>query len=204
MFDDDDELAGDLLFFAAVLAGGYIVLQYMRNREAAADGFTFSPLAPEPDTATEYVLNVLVPFQLSPTGAAFIKGKEGFRERSYADGGGRSIGYGHQIQPGENIIEPITLAEGEALFAADAARFSEGVAGLVAVQISQSQFDALVSLAYNIGLDAFARSTLLQLLNAGDYAGAADQFARWVYSDNAVNPVLQSRRADEAALFQQG
>jgi lysozyme len=66
---------------------------------------------------------------------------------------------------------------------------------------TQSQFDALVSFAYNVGLSALNDSTLLRLHKAGDYAGAKAQFARWDKNDGKVIKGLARRRAAEAALY---
>ena len=66
---------------------------------------------------------------------------------------------------------------------------------------SQPQFDALVSFAYNLGATALARSTLLALHRAGDFTGAAAQFARWNRQGKVVLAGLSRRRAAEAALY---
>lgn len=82
--------------------------------------------------------------------------------------------------------------------------------GRIKVPVTPNQFGACVSLAFNIGVDAFATSTLLRKLNAGDYAGAADQFLVW---DKATDPRtgkkvslagLTRRRQAERALFLAG
>lgn len=72
---------------------------------------------------------------------------------------------------------------------------------LGAAQTSQHQFDALVSFAYNVGVGNLSSSTLLKLHKAGDYAGAAQQFARWNKAAGKVLPGLTKRRAAEAALY---
>jgi hypothetical protein len=71
----------------------------------------------------------------------------------------------------------------------------------VKVGLTQNQFDALVSLIYNIGTGGFSSSTLLQMINASNFAGAADQFSRFVYSGGVVLQGLVTRRAAERALF---
>ena len=76
------------------------------------------------------------------------------------------------------------------------------VAKAVTVPLNQNQYDALTSLAYNIGTGAFQRSTLLRRLNAGDHAGAAEQFGVWVRSGGADSPGLIARRAAERRLFE--
>lgn len=76
-----------------------------------------------------------------------------------------------------------------------------GVKKYVEVPLTQSMFDALVSFAYNVGLGALSESTLLRLLNKGDYEGAAAQFSRWVRAGGRVLPGLVRRRDAEQALF---
>ncbi|MEQ1307615.1 lysozyme, partial [Acinetobacter bereziniae] len=66
---------------------------------------------------------------------------------------------------------------------------------------SQNQFDALVSLAYNIGINAFQNSTLLKRLNALEYLGAAQQFDVWIKAGGKTVQGLVNRRAVEKALF---
>ena len=94
-----------------------------------------------------------------------------------------------------------TEADGEAMFANEIAKFEAGVQRLITVDLNQNEFDALVSLTYNIGLGAFGKSTVLRKLNAGDRAGAADAFHAWRKGGGRVLPGLVSRRQREAALF---
>jgi len=72
------------------------------------------------------------------------------------------------------------------------------------VPLSQLQFDALVSLAYNIGTQAFRESTLLKRLNTHDYAGAANEFLRWNKAGGQVLEGLRRRREAERAMFLSG
>jgi lysozyme len=101
-----------------------------------------------------------------------------------------------------------TQDQADAAFRADLKRFESGVGSLVKVQLTQGQFDALVDFAYNVGfgdvkrnIPGLATSTLLRLLNAGDYAGAQAQFARWNKNDGQVMRGLIRRRAAEACLW---
>ena len=73
--------------------------------------------------------------------------------------------------------------------------------GAVNIPLNQNQFDALVSLAYNIGTGAFNKSTLVKKLNAGDILGAADQFDVWVNAGGKRMQGRVNRRAKEKALF---
>ncbi|PRP71817.1 lysozyme [Chromobacterium amazonense] len=85
----------------------------------------------------------------------------------------------------------------------DLAKFEVGVSRLVKVQLRQNQFDALVSFSYNLGLGSLQSSTLLRLLNAGDYAGAAGQFILWDKAGGKAVPGLLARRQAEQALFKE-
>jgi lysozyme len=67
----------------------------------------------------------------------------------------------------------------ERLLRCGVVQYEQAISKLVKVRVNYNQFDALVSLCYNIGPRAFSTATLLQMLNCGDYAGAADEFLRW-------------------------
>lgn len=95
-----------------------------------------------------------------------------------------------------------TQEQANARFDADLARFDTGVMRAVKVPVAPHERAALISFAYNVGLGAFSRSTLLRKLNAGDKAGAAKEFARWNRANGKVMAGLTRRRAAEAALFQ--
>lgn len=192
------------MFLALVIGGAYVFTQLWRHRLAAAAGAGTFEAAPPSGDVVQGVLNYLVPLQLSPTGAAFIKANEGFRPTAYPDAGGQAIGYGHKIQPGENIVSPISQAEADSLFASDIGAAVRAVSDGLKVQVSQSQFDALVDLAYNIGTAAFLNSTLLTLLNEGNFAGASQQFSQWVHSGGQVSSGLVARRQAEQNLFATG
>jgi lysozyme len=142
----------------------------------------------------------------SQYGRAFLKSLEGFSAIPYADAAGMSIGYGHYLQPGETVPSTITVMEAEEIFGRDVGRVEVAVRSAVIVPLTQNQFDALVSFAYNVGTNAFKNSTLLKRLNAGDYAGAANEFGRWIYTTTPdgrkiVAGALVERRAREQALF---
>lgn len=137
---------------------------------------------------------------LTPKGLNLIKSFESLKLEAYrCPAGIWTIGYGstRDVQPGQVITEQ----EAEALLKRDADVFQKGVASLVKVVLAPHRFDALVSLAFNIGLDAFGNSTLLKLLNAGDYDGAADQFLRWNKARGKVLPGLTRRRQAERRMF---
>jgi len=95
-----------------------------------------------------------------------------------------------------------TQAEADADFAADIAeRAAKLTAYLGSAKTTQAQFDAMLSLAYNIGTPAFGSSTLLKLHKAGDYAAARAQFLRWNKQKGKVLAGLTRRRAAEAAMY---
>ncbi|MBH2615962.1 lysozyme [Serratia ureilytica] len=143
--------------------------------------------------------------KISDDGMALIKRFEGLRLQAYQDSVGVwTIGYGW-TQPvagrkvGAGMV--INAATAERLLICGVAQFEQGVERLVAVTVTQGQFDALVSFAYNLGLRALENSTLLRRLNAGDRLGAADQFGRWVNAGGVRLDGLVARRAAERALF---
>ena len=115
-----------------------------------------------------------------------------------------TIGIGTTIYPNGVKVkkgDKCTLEQAHEYLAHDMIEFEKTVNDSVKVPLSQNQFDALVSLAYNIGSTAFKNSTLLKKLNAKDYQGAADQFLRWNKGGGKVLKGLVSRRESERALF---
>jgi lysozyme len=115
------------------------------------------------------------------------------------DGHPWTIGWG---STGPDIKKGLVWTQQQAddRFARDLGRFEKGVA-MLAKNTTTNQFDALVSFAYNVGLGALGSSTLLKLHNAGNYGGAAAQFARWNKNDGKVMRGLTRRRTAEAALY---
>jgi lysozyme len=117
-----------------------------------------------------------------------------------------TIGYGHTNLSGfpPTIVPGMRMTEAEAsllLSKVLAAVYEPAVRRLVKVPLSQNEYDALVSFCYNCGAGNLSRSTLLKRLNAGDYAGAAQQFMAWTRSKGIVLRGLVRRRQAEAALF---
>ena len=115
-----------------------------------------------------------------------------------------TIGIGTTVYPNGTKVkkgDSCTLDQAKSYFSHDLKRFEASVNNLVKVPLSQNQFDALVSLVYNIGSGNFASSTLLKKLNAKDYAGAAEQFPRWNKGGGKVMKGLVRRRDAERALF---
>lgn len=139
--------------------------------------------------------------RMSPRGLDLIRRHEGCRLTAYrCPAGVLTIGIGHtgpEVTPDMQIDEEEALA----LLTSDLGAAEDAVMDHVHVGINQHEFDALVSLAFNIGGGAFARSTLLRLLNAGERAAAAEEFGRWTRAGKNVLPGLVRRRAEERALF---
>jgi lysozyme len=95
----------------------------------------------------------------------------------------------------------ISEAEGKAMFRRELAKHEAAVARLVAVDLTQGQYDSLVSFSYNCGIGALTGSTLLKKLNAGDTKGACNEFSKWDKCNGKPLRGLTIRRAKEAALF---
>jgi lysozyme len=135
-------------------------------------------------------------------GLALIKASEGLRLSTYLDAVGKpTIGYGHLIRPGETFNGPISQQQAEALLRKDLSDTEQGIAKAVRVSITQGQFDALASFVFNLGAGRLRSSTLLRKLNAGDYAGAADQFLLWDKAGGKPLKGLTKRRQAERKLF---
>ncbi|HAS0914364.1 lysozyme [Enterobacter asburiae] len=143
--------------------------------------------------------------QTSDKGIALIKKFEGCKLTAYQDSVGVcTIGYGWtQPVDGKPIRVGMTIKQetAERLLKTGLVSYESDVSRLVKVGLTQGQFDALVSFTYNLGARALSTSTLLRKLNAGDYAGAADEFLRWNKAGGKVLNGLTRRREAERALF---
>ncbi|NEO82826.1 MAG: glycoside hydrolase family protein [Spirulina sp. SIO3F2] len=128
---------------------------------------------------------------------------EGFRAQPYWDYQQWTVGYGTRAQ---SKTETVDHAEAKRRLEADLARRSQTLERLVQVPLSANQRAALISFIFNVGDGAFERSRLLRKLNAGDYAGAANEFDIWVYvKDGAEKSAgLVKRRQREKLLFLKG
>ena len=119
--------------------------------------------------------------KISTNGINMICGFESLRLEAYDDGVGvMTIGYGTTVINGRKVKkgDTCTLEQAKSYMAQDLKQFESAV-NQTKVPLNQNQYDALVSLAYNIGVRAFLNSTLFKKLNAKDYKGAAEQFPRW-------------------------
>lgn len=166
--------------------------------------------------------------QPSPAAFDIIKRWEGIEDGDpttveldpYMDPAGIwTIGWGHVVRDRMNMpivgLENkskafgrypggITMQRAEAMLQVDAQDAASGVSRLVTVPLTQSQFDALVSFTFNVGVGALARSKLLAVLNVGRYADVPFQMKRWVYAGGAKLRGLINRREDEARLWARG
>jgi len=131
---------------------------------------------------------------------------EGLMLKAYlCPAGVPTIGYGHTgpdvTRADVTARKEITRAEADRLLATDLVRFENGVSSLLDVEVTQNEFDALVSLAFNIGLGAFGKSTLRRLLNRGMRPEAAAQFTVWNKAGGKFHPGLLKRRTLELIHF---
>jgi lysozyme len=143
--------------------------------------------------------------KMSEEGLDLIRESEGFRSRAYRDAVGVwTIGYGHTSAAGAPEVksnDEISREQAEVILARDVAAFAGGVERLVKPILSDAQFSALVSFAYNVGLGHFGSSGVLKAVNAGDFAAVPQRLALWNKASGRVLPGLVKRRAAEAALF---
>lgn len=129
-----------------------------------------------------------------------IAGFESFRAHAYQDTGGVwTIGYGHTHDVKEGDV--ISKEDATRLLHVEVDAFAAGVFRLVKAPLTVRQAAALISFAYNVGLAAFAKSTLLRKVNAGDLEGARAEFGKWVHDEGKVVAGLVNRREAEAKLF---
>jgi lysozyme len=149
---------------------------------------------------------------LSPSGLALIKKFEGLRLSAYrCIAGIWTIGYGStyyrngtSVKKGDKLAD---IHQADELFKYTLQHFEQAVNQLVQVPLTQNQFNALVSFAYNAGTNALGKSTLLKLLNQGNYEAAAKQFLIWnkitdpATGKKIVAPDLTRRRIVESELF---
>lgn len=136
-----------------------------------------------------------------------VKEHEGYHKRLpdgscttyYCPAGVLTIGFGCTVGIKEgDIWSPQQAVEA---LRRELEKHEKAVNGLIKVDITQNQFDALVSFSYNCGSGALAKSSLLKRLNKGDFAGAAAEFHKWNKGGGRVLPGLVRRRAQEAELF---
>ena len=129
-----------------------------------------------------------------------IKKFEGLKLEAYqCSAGVWTIGYGHT---GLDVFEGKVITEEDAnnLLEKDVELFESVIKSFVKVPLNDNQFAALLSLVYNIGIDAFLHSTMLKRINRSDVF-ASDEFMRWYYVRGKPNNGLLNRRVAEKTLF---
>jgi lysozyme len=138
--------------------------------------------------------------QIGPKGLALVKSFEGLRLKAYlCPARVLTIGYG-STGPHVTTGMVITEAQADTLLQKDLDRFEDAVAK-TCPGATQGQFDAMVCLAFNIGIGAFLKSSVLRFHKAGDHRAAAEAFGMWVKAGDKTLPGLQRRRAAEADLY---
>lgn len=144
--------------------------------------------------------------KVSSKGLELIKEFEGFSSVAYLCSAKKAtIGYGNTFwEDGTpvKIGDQISKERAETLLKHVVDGFSVAVEVDIKIEVTQNQFDALVSLAYNIGLGAFKNSTLLRQLNRGNFVGASQEFLRWDKSNGKPLLGLTRRREREKLLFE--
>ena len=153
--------------------------------------------------------------QMSSKGKALLSQWEGVRNIAYRDAAGLStIGVGHLLTRKERE-SGIIIIHGQAvqysdgltdpqvmdLLCQDLSKVDACVRDAVKVPLGQGQFDALVSFAFNVGCGAFQKSTLLKILNQGQYAAVPAQLKRWVKTGENISEGLVNRRKNEIVLW---
>ena len=144
--------------------------------------------------------------KISNKGIELIKEFEGFSSVAYlCPAKIPTIGYGNtfwedgrKVRLGEQISKTKALELLEYVANKD---FAQKIYPLIKVEVNQNQFDAMVSLAYNIGVGAFSSSTLLRKVNAKDFIGASNEFLKWDKSGGKPLLGLTRRRQREKELF---
>jgi len=143
--------------------------------------------------------------RMSAAGLATVKEFEGLRLKAYkCPASVWTIGYGHTSAAGAPIVTPelvITKDEAEQVLARDMEQYEEGVRKYVKVDLTQGQFDALVDFAYNAGVGALAKSTLLKRVNAEKFDEVPAEFMKWTKGGGKELPGLVRRRRAEVKLW---
>mgnify|MGYP006164041645 FL=1 len=138
--------------------------------------------------------------KISKNGLNLIKHFEGCELEAYkCPAGVWTIGYGHI----KTAVEGMTITQHQAddMLIEEMNEYEGYINNSVRVDLTQNQFDAMVSWVYNLGNGNLNASTLLKVLNSGDYAGVPAQMMRWNKAGGKVLEGLTRRRQAEADLF---
>jgi len=137
---------------------------------------------------------------LAEPGLALLKSFEQCRLSAYRDSVGiATIGWGHTA--GVRMGDTCSQEQADHWLVGDVQNAVNACDANAPKNLTQNQFDALVVFTFNVGVGAEAHSTLLAKLNAGDIAGAADEFLKWNHAGGVVVDGLTRRRQAERALF---
>lgn len=134
---------------------------------------------------------------LSAAGLIGIASHEGFSDTAYIPIAGDVPTIGFGSTEGVQLGDKITVPEALERLHRDVGNAESAIGLCVTVPLSQGEYDAFTSLAFNIGTTAFCSSTLVRKLNGGDYEGACQEIRKWVYSDGRKVQGLVNRREDE-------
>ena len=186
-------MSGGTLTENQVIAGDKIIATNGLNTFAQLIGFEIPTLS-----VTGYR-------DISEKGYAIIREFEGFKAEAYLDTGGVwTIGFGTIKYPNGQRVkkgDTCTREQAEQWLKNDCKWVDACLDKYVTAKTTQNQFDALASFVYNIGETAFAKSTMLTLLNQNNFTAAANQFDRWVFDNGKRITGLANRRTKEKALF---
>lgn len=173
----------NIFILGLILIGGYFFMTSEIGKNI------ISSVGIQTQNVSDFATNLVVKF-------------ESFSATAYRDVAGfLTIGYGHKIEPGENVPAQISETDAQQLLSLDMQTARDAVNRLVIVPLTDNQAAALISLVFNIGAKAFSGSTLLSKLNQGDYQGAANEFDKWTHADGTIVNGLIARREQEKTLF---
>jgi lysozyme len=139
---------------------------------------------------------------ITKEGLDFIQDVEGCKLFAYLDiGGVWTIGVGHT---GPEVVKGLTCSMEQALqwLKEDSEEAQEAIRQSVEGLLTQNQFNALVSFVFNVGINAFKKSTMLKLINKGDFDGAAKEFTKWNKDNGKEILGLSKRRILEQSVFE--
>ena len=142
--------------------------------------------------------------QVTEEGLNLIKRFEGFSHTIYTcPAGYPTIGYGHVVLAHEQdqFATGVTQAEAAELLRRGVRIAERAVLRLISVPLTDGQFDALVSFAFNLGAGALQRSTLRRKVNRGEHEGVPEELMKWVWADGRRLPGLVRRRRSESILY---
>jgi len=134
---------------------------------------------------------------LSATALVALLLHEGYRENAYIPVAGDVPTIGFGTTAGVKLGDRTSPEKALTVSMRDVQSFEGAIKECVTVPLAQYEYDAYVSLAYNIGSGAFCRSTLVRRLNAGDYVGACNQILRWDHFKGKPLAGLTKRRQEE-------